>query len=361
MSAVVNEEEPLQVRSFRDDASLSSTFTADRPSQKLPLHQQQQQQQQQQSTTTRPTLHQPPVLPHYVEQDDEIDDDSTIPSVVVDPLDGVDSLRILQKSKDCPIVEEDEAQLPLPQPRRPHSISEEEAEEELSPPFVLPPVPPRTTPIVVQSDEASNEYWDSGTITEDELHERWYQPNDYKDFKNSVIQIVKAVLKAQARRQQKDPSCFSYSRSIEHAYNACFQMEMETRLLIFTKQEMSELKRLYRTVLDTECVLGLERLLVQRIGKDRSELRMSLLGILQDLQTTPGCWPNRQVLMENMFQISQEVSRPARLFARHLAQAQALASCKDNHTNAPRRTKSSEPVPTAPPGVVQPAERRLSY
>eukprot|EP00527_Entomoneis_sp_CCMP2396_P005765 CAMPEP_0198152640 /NCGR_PEP_ID=MMETSP1443-20131203/60676_1 /TAXON_ID=186043 /ORGANISM="Entomoneis sp., Strain CCMP2396" /LENGTH=388 /DNA_ID=CAMNT_0043818731 /DNA_START=21 /DNA_END=1187 /DNA_ORIENTATION=+ len=311
--------------SFRDDVSLSSTFTAERQ------------------------FHKPQHVPvPAAAQEDSLHDS------LKQHHERLQQQQLYDEEQE---EEEDEHQFEDEQ----HQDEEDEFIYEEEP--ILPPVSPRTCPVVVQFNTSLNMYHeidttvDDWTGTDEDSEARWYQQSDYREFKNNVINIVKAVLKAQARRQQKITEdsaseslgketssagkCFSYSNTIEDCYNACFQMEMETKsMIIFTKEEMSQLKRLYRTTLDTECVLGLERLLVQRIGKDRSELRCSLLGILQDLQTTRDCaWPDRNVLNENMFQISQEVSRPARLFARHLAQAQAMATCKDN--NASNSTSTS--------------------
>ena len=186
-----------------------------------------------------------------------------------------------------------------------------------------------------------------------DVESRWYNGEDYKRFKYNVIKTVKSVLKAQDRRaRDATRKPFSYTALIEPLYDTCFAMELEQVVYlprdqsILAPHEQANLLRLYRTSLDTECVLGLERLLVTKIGKDRSELRASLMHTLQDLQhhffeqqqqhqeqehasrrpsrsrkprrvnlDDPHC----QILAENMCQISLEVSRPSRLFARYLA------------------------------------------
>ena len=186
-----------------------------------------------------------------------------------------------------------------------------------------------------------------------DVESRWYNGEDYKRFKYNVIKTVKSVLKAQDRRaRDATRKPFSYTALIEPLYDTCFAMELEQVVYlprdqsILTPHEQATLLRLYRTSLDTECVLGLERLLVTKIGKDRSELRASLMHTLQDLQhhffdqqqqqqeqETGSRRPSHSrkprrvnlddphchMLAENMCQISLEVSRPSRLFARYLA------------------------------------------
>mmetsp|Transcript_5271 Transcript_5271/g.10841 ORF Transcript_5271/g.10841 Transcript_5271/m.10841 type:complete len:379 (+) Transcript_5271:250-1386(+) len=351
---------------MRDDVSVSSTFTRERPSfvkqQKAARIEHPQQRTRRGEDTDATVL--PPQQHHHQPQ-----------LLLVDQQQQQTVLEPEQQSQQAHLIE-------------PDTIEEQQPPQHyaIEPPPLTPLCPAHAAARVTFDLECNTHHGDGWQYSESEMVERWYGPEDYKKFKSSVISIVKAVMKAQLKRQQHQQkksrdgaasTVFTYSAVLERTYNACFQMEDEEEeedpdyplttsttiatptTSILSQQERHELRRCYKTTLDAECVLGLERLLVTRIGKDRSELRGSLFGIIVDLQHTP--WPHWQVLSQNIAQISREVSRPARLFAQQLALAQAQAPCKDDAvvSGVPRKSKScSSAVPPKKKAPQQ--ERRFS-
>ena len=201
-------------------------------------------------------------------------------------------------------------------PRKPLGLESEEsirrAAEQITTP--RPRKQRRSSPLRVSFNEEKNLYYENETQYKVDCLSMWYNSDDLQRFKENIVRTVKTLHCHEA----KNPSSGSIGNMMETTYVCCFGHAQETQKIILPKQILAAIKNQYRH--NDDYVLGLERLIVRRIGKDRQELRKCLMDIFKDLQK--GDWPDKSILAENIAQVSAEATRGSRLFARHLGSAQ---------------------------------------
>lgn len=167
----------------------------------------------------------------------------------------------------------------------------------------------------VRFEENRNTYYATGTMDKEDFMESWYTSDELRVFKESIIRTVKTLHKFESR----NPSSGSIQHVLEATYQCCFEQDQETsRHSILPAGLSAAIKNQYRH--NDEYLLGLERLIVRRIGRDRRELRKCLMEILLELQKAD--WPDKNVLAINIARVSAEATRASRLFARQLGSAQ---------------------------------------
>eukprot|EP00523_Entomoneis_sp_CCMP467_P005455 CAMPEP_0168743752 /NCGR_PEP_ID=MMETSP0724-20121128/13740_1 /TAXON_ID=265536 /ORGANISM="Amphiprora sp., Strain CCMP467" /LENGTH=252 /DNA_ID=CAMNT_0008791395 /DNA_START=55 /DNA_END=813 /DNA_ORIENTATION=+ len=170
---------------------------------------------------------------------------------------------------------------------------------------------------IVRFDEDNIVYYENEDMTADDCKEFWYNITDYGNFKKEIVKSAKAILRAEAEEEGN-----TMGMALEAAYASCFEcQDEEPRTLSFIPREIqSFMKNHYRSKeQEEETILGLERLVVRRISKDRQELRKCLFDIVFDLQK--GFRADKQVLADNIATVSEEATRAGRLFATALGAA----------------------------------------
>jgi hypothetical protein len=187
-------------------------------------------------------------------------------------------------------------------------------------------------------DESRNVAYDNAQgICHEDCQEFWYSAQDYCQFKQSTYLYGEAIVLASEQQQQQHcgGGLNSYERVIKRVYLACCQQpatdEMEED---GTDDDMilslPLARQLNRWMCSSTAVnrLGMERLLVRQIRKDRSQRRKNVvravLAIQEEFehnQWNPYYCTDIDVA-ERMRQASERLSLPSRHFSRHMAQAQ---------------------------------------
>jgi hypothetical protein len=195
-------------------------------------------------------------------------------------------------------------------------------------------------------DERRNVAYDNAQICHEDTLEFWYSPQDYCRFKESTLLYGEAMVLAIERQQQgyggaAAGGCNSYERVVKRVHMACCQQAAATtgdgdESSDDNDQQLSLplARQLNRWMSNSTAVnrLGMERLLVRQIRKERSKRRKDVVRAVLEIQDeqeqlATNNWNHQCTnndydnVAERMRQASQSLSLPSRLFSRHLAQA----------------------------------------
>jgi HD-GYP domain-containing protein (c-di-GMP phosphodiesterase class II) len=147
----------------------------------------------------------------------------------------------------------------------------------------------------------------------------WYVKTEYRQFKVATYYMAKEIAKSEARN--KAP--FSYHRIMTRAYQVCCETVDEVDNAALSIHEKRHLVRWAEVATSR---LGLEKWSVKSIQSDKSGRRKELVELVKDLQSIPLLEKEAMPRDEFIRQSCQRLTRPSRLFARCLAEAQAKAS-----------------------------------
>jgi hypothetical protein len=203
----------------------------------------------------------------------------------------------------------------------------------------------KTKKKTVRFNDVNVEFYDCSRIiyTED-YGVLWYSVHEINRFKDANIDFAGQIAHADRQRQNKaNKNCKqaadahdSYQNILKRTYQACCQCSHETDNNILTRHEELHLIKW----LDCELHrLGTERKTVAEIGRDRRHRRSRLIDMVLIIQETTmqtqshqsnnnrATNANADAMARVMSDSCQQISRASRLFARHLAMAQAAAAC----------------------------------
>lgn len=185
----------------------------------------------------------------------------------------------------------------------------------------------------VRFNDVNVEFYDCGrVIREEDCSNLWYSALEIHRFKDANMDFAGQV--AFADRQKKGNDECSYQNVLKRTYQACCLCSHETDSNILTRHEEKHLIKW----LDCEPNrLGTERKTIAEIGRDRRYRRSRIMDLVLIIQETMRknnggnangtSRPDADAMARVMSDSCQQVSRPSRLFARHLAMAQAASAC----------------------------------
>lgn len=186
----------------------------------------------------------------------------------------------------------------------------------------------------VNFDLRSNQSYENHMISVEDCASLWYSASEQQCFKESSNYLARSILKS---------GCCS-TATIEKVFRACVVIEFDISTSVLTKGEEREFRNLFRSCTGIEKCLGMERRVVRCLAKDKQMRRKILVDIVYEQQdeehhhhrgrgstddmSSSGhrscmgidAWEDR--LREEC----EAISLASRLFARHLAQAQAAAA-----------------------------------
>jgi hypothetical protein len=165
---------------------------------------------------------------------------------------------------------------------------------------------------------AKNESYSNNGMCKEDLSELWYDNTEYKHFRNSAMYTAKEIVKVEARN--KAP--FSYERVMSHAYLACCKATSDEGNVL-TEDEFKHLVRWAEVATNR---LGLEKWSIRSVGHDRSFRRSLIKDMVYEAQNNYQA--DNISLDYYISEASANISRPMRLYARTLAEAQAAAAQK---------------------------------
>jgi hypothetical protein len=192
----------------------------------------------------------------------------------------------------------------------------------------------------VRFNECANELFSNTQICSEDCEELWYSGDEYVAFKATAKFMASQIAQHEQEQEKTDP--FSYKRILLRTHEACRQScpledssssssSISSLFLSSNSQSVLTLleeKHLRRWMQGAPMRLGLERYAVKDLGRDRYFRRKNLVQTVLHLQSE---WhihnipitPDEQA--ECLSLASQSISRPSKLFSRHLAQAQAIS------------------------------------
>ena len=193
----------------------------------------------------------------------------------------------------------------------------------------------------VHFDESLNQiHKDTGDVTYTDVCNSWYTKEDYVEFDQDIDFILQSFHDFQHNLQvrgEDDPD--SFAPVLSDVYYLCCDIHLEReqdfmKLLSVSDDDTSDdepqeesyaslgsvLRNLYQDDEFNLLLIGLEKYLVESIVQGRRDRRVTILRWIQELQKQD--WRSPDELAQALRQVSLEVSRPARLLAQCLAQAQ---------------------------------------
>mmetsp|Transcript_10383 Transcript_10383/g.13743 ORF Transcript_10383/g.13743 Transcript_10383/m.13743 type:complete len:220 (+) Transcript_10383:29-688(+) len=165
----------------------------------------------------------------------------------------------------------------------------------------------------VQFDESLNKITDSAS-TKQHFGDCWYNEQEYKSFKVSVVKVAKKVVNTQS------VAVGSYHQVLTHVYDLCciekneIQSDYESFLHF---QDQMELKR---CLTDENFRLGLDRLTIRSIALDISDRRRVVVNKVRDIQKECVHVPS-EVRCEMIHRALVPLSLASRVFALEKARA----------------------------------------
>jgi hypothetical protein len=166
------------------------------------------------------------------------------------------------------------------------------------------------------------------TSAKEDCPELWYRVKDYRVFRAVALDSAQQIIRIEARNRAP----FSYQRVMELTYRACCDADSEfdynnderEQPCVLASSEFVHLQR-WLEVASSRC--GLEKWSVRKIAKDKQLRRNELTDSVLELQSVfSGSTEKQQNDKDEFIRSSCEnISRPSRMFARTLAQAQAAA------------------------------------
>lgn len=159
---------------------------------------------------------------------------------------------------------------------------------------------------------------------EDAYDACWLHPADYRRLKTHTTALAREV----ARAEERNRAPYSYQRVILRTYEVCRtsvaaseeeeQHDDDDGGNVLTSEERKHLNRWCEYAVTR---LGLEKWAVRHISKERSVRRAELVQAVLGLQAAATC--NNADRDDTIRLCSERMSRPSRLFARSMAQANA--------------------------------------
>jgi hypothetical protein len=164
----------------------------------------------------------------------------------------------------------------------------------------------------VHFDESSNVSYDNSEICKEDCCQMWYTAVEYKEFKKARISSVRKIMRSTR-----------YGEVIEHTYGVCCNFSEDVESIILTNEESKDLRQVYRA--KSGHFIGLERVAVRDVALDRCSRRSEILDMVLDMQHDDGLYnfPDADSKAEVIRQFSERLSGPSKLFAMHIAIAQA--------------------------------------
>ena len=164
----------------------------------------------------------------------------------------------------------------------------------------------------VSFDMERNVAYDTESIFEDDLNDRWFGKWDYKQMKENFIDIGRHF----QNLNSSDPR--SFGAVMCKAFNACLEATEDPRSCLLERTDEESLRK----CLNQDNRIGMERASVLSIFCDKSSRRKRLRKAIFRAQADASEKDPVQ-RAERIREVSREITRPSRLFAWRLAYKQA--------------------------------------
>ena len=184
----------------------------------------------------------------------------------------------------------------------------------------------------VQFDEERNKAYSNRRFSKKDTQSLWYSSKDYRQFKAGTKCMAREI----ARFEKINQAPHSYERVMQRAYQACIEHQTElsenadnndSHRTVLSKDEQKHMKKWMEISTNR---LGCERLSIHLIAKDRALRRAEASHAVLQLQELASDVAKDDAHSNNYSNYKAElirqscmaITRPSRLFAQSLAQAQ---------------------------------------
>jgi hypothetical protein len=197
--------------------------------------------------------------------------------------------------------------------------------------------PPKKRNVRVRFDEQRNEFYRNTQIFKEDLNDQWYTTHDNEDFK----EVTNAFLREVILEDKRNKARYSFRRVVLRAYDACCESVYETDESLLSKDEEFYLTRWFSLASN---LVGVERWAVRQIRQDVKNRKSLLLdrvlaiqkmgrkvaiGGHDDDDDDDNAKDARNEFLDTQADFLKKsceaISRPSRLFARHMGKAQAAS------------------------------------
>lgn len=166
---------------------------------------------------------------------------------------------------------------------------------------------------IVRFDESRNQEYDNEQMSKESCKSLWYTIEENRQFRASRAAAINEIAVIDEMHRHRD--LFSYRKVLQQTFEACSRVIHETEDGVLTGAEEDLLRQCLKLHI---CRLGMERTMAIRSIANEERFRYhELLNVVTQ---------NSSHRDEFIRSVCEELSRPSRLFARHLAKAQAAGS-----------------------------------
>ena len=170
---------------------------------------------------------------------------------------------------------------------------------------------PRVSPRRVGFCLHKNKVYKNTQIFEEDCGELWFSPDEMQDFKTTTALLSRKVLRSSNPKHQK------WINELTMAYEGFTEVSSADDM-----QQILELSQ-HTPVLPT--LTGLEKWTLRRIVQDKAVRRQSLMQFIR--AASNDMTSSRSNKTKQIRKVSRDLSRPARLFAHHVALASLHSEC----------------------------------
>lgn len=170
----------------------------------------------------------------------------------------------------------------------------------------------------VRFNEKANIYHENTSWNKEDCPDTWYSYADQRLAKARMVQLAREIHKS----EKVNTAPHSYQRVLLNAYDACCRAACHGESYdsddLLSKEEFARLTKWTAVGFSR---LGLERVCIREIARDRSNRRAHIVDAVLDAQDS---LQSRYDTDELLRKVSQTISRPSRFFAAQVAKAQAV-------------------------------------
>ena len=180
----------------------------------------------------------------------------------------------------------------------------------------------------VRFDLSENQFYYQNKMCAEDLADCcWYNRQEFADFRMDTLQNAKEVILFD---REFCSGWDSYQNVLTRVYETCLESVMES-----TQLDPEDAQAFSRYVSSMEMRIGLERSAVRKVGRDKMNRRKALLETMISVQEDLDCQDDVSLAQrqEILSFTCREITRPSRLFATFLAQAQAFVE-EDNSNSS---------------------------
>ena len=165
----------------------------------------------------------------------------------------------------------------------------------------------------VSFDESRNVEHGNGAWSFDDCKLTWFNKFEYQQMKESSYSQAKQIWRRERRIADED----SYMNAILRVYDVCCQAQQESEAGLLSESD----KALLTTLIGmANTRTGLEKMCIREIAHDKRRRRAEVSDLVLRVQAAHKAG-SAHARIELVRLVSESVSRPSRLFARHMAQA----------------------------------------